>query len=109
MNKSLTKHANMQLKNIHRLSRRYNKLLHRNHVETLLTLMKEHITEIQQRYKRSDEHYIVETGDLVILCLELLTETKVSLDKVLSECYKRYHKKLPHLINDLRRERRKNG
>jgi hypothetical protein len=109
MNKSFTKYANNQLKNIHRLSKKYNNLLGRDHAAALLDIIKEHTTEIRGRYRMGDKHYIIETGDLIILCLELLKEARISPDKVLSECYIRYNKKLPSLINNSIAIRRKNG
>jgi len=35
-------------------------------------MMKEHIVEIEERYHNNDEHWAIETADLIVLCYELL-------------------------------------
>ena len=89
-----------RIKNIHRLSRLYNFRLKNNHKKQLLNLMKEHIKEIEELSRRNDEHYLTETGDLVILCFEMLLENKMSIDKTLLQCFKRYEKKLSRLLKE---------
>jgi len=98
--KSLTAHAKSQIKTIHNFSKRYNKLLEKNHRKVLLTLIKDHAEEISQLHKAKDPHYIIETGDMLILCLELIKEGGYSINGILSKCYNRYHKKLPKLIEE---------
>lgn len=100
--KSLTGFAKKELNTIHGYSRRHNKLLNRNHSRALLDMMKEHVTEIKWRYSRSDKHYLVETGDLLIICLGLIRQARRSPDVILDRCYGRFHKKLPRLIADLK-------
>ena len=92
-----------RIKNIHRLSSRYNRKLNNNHKKRLLKIMKEHIKEIEQLSGKDDEHYLIETGDLIILCFEILLENKVSLDETLLHCFKRYETKLPKLIQEGRK------
>ena len=87
-------------KNIHELSRLYNKKLKNNHKKRLLELMKEHVEEITKLSNKNNRHYLTETGDLIILCFELLIENKVSINKVLLKCFKRYETKLPKLIKE---------
>jgi len=87
-----------RVKNIHKLSRLYNKKLNNNHKKRLLQLMKEHVEEIEQLLQKSNRHYLTETGDLLILCFEMLLENRVSIDKTLLQCFKRYETKLPKLI-----------
>jgi putative component of toxin-antitoxin plasmid stabilization module len=99
-NKSLTNFARKELDAIHGYSTRYNKLLNKNHSLVLLELMAEHVDEIRQRHGKGDKHYLIETGDLLILCLELIKEAKCCPDVILSKCYGRYHKKLPMLIKN---------
>ena len=98
--KSLTNFANQEISLIHRYSKKYNKLIKKNHSTALLDLMNEHIKEIRRRYRKGDKHYLIETGDLLILCFELVKESKRSPDSVLFKCYRRYHKKLPSLIKN---------
>lgn len=102
MQSSLTNFAKKELKAIHGYSRQHNKLLNRDHSRALLEMMKEHVTEIKWRYGRRDKHYLIETGDLIIICLNLIKQAKCSPDTILNKCYGRFHKKLPRLIADLK-------
>ena len=99
---SLTESAKKELKTIHGYSREHNKLLGRDHSLALLDLMDEHLDEIRELHARRDKHYLIETGDLIIMGLGLIKQAKCSPDAVLSKCYGRFHKKLPRLIKDLK-------
>lgn len=96
----LQKKSLARTKNIHELSRLYNKKLKNNHKKRLLELMREHIEEITKLSNKNNRHYLTETGDLIILCFELLLENNVSINKVLLKCFKRYETKLPKLIKE---------
>lgn len=96
----LQKKSLERTKNIHELSRLYNKKLKNNHKKRLLELMREHIEEITKLSNKNNRHYLTETGDLIILCFELLLENNVSINKVLLKCFKRYETKLPKLIKE---------
>ena len=98
--KSLTVHANKEIKAIHGNSRRLNRLLNKNHARALLDMMQEHVDEINGRHGKGDRHYLIETGDLIVLGLELIKEAKRSPDAVFLKCYPRFHKKLSQLIKD---------
>lgn len=100
--KSLTSFAKKELDVIHGYSTSLNKLLKKNHTRVLLDLMQAHVKEIKQRYARGDKHFIIETGDLLILCFELIIEARHTPDIILSKCYRRYNKKLPELIRGLK-------
>ena len=100
--KSLTAFAKKELNTIHGYSWQHNKLLNRDHSRALLDMMKEHVTEIKWRYGLDDKHYLVETGDLIIICLNLIKQSKQSPDRILNKCYGRFHKKLPSLIKTLK-------
>lgn len=95
--RSLTDYAKENIENIHRLSQRYNGR-EENHSKVLLRLAEEHVKEIEELYAERNEHFSVEVGDLMILCLELLLESRQDPDAVLAECYGRYKKKLGSLI-----------
>lgn len=101
-NASLTAFAKSELKVIHGYSEKLNSLSRREHSHALLRMMKEHVVEIKWRYGRKDKHYLVETGDLIIICLNLIKQAKCSPDAILNKCYGRFHKKLPRLIADLK-------
>lgn len=100
MKKSLTVHANKEIKTIHGRSGQLNRLLNRNHARVLMDMIREHADEIKELHDKKDKHYLIETGDLIVLCLELIKEARQSPDAVLSKCYPRFHKKLSLLIRD---------
>ena len=104
--KSLTQFAQKELQAIFRYSRQLNQFSRGEHAQELLKLMVEHVQEIRERYQKKDAHYLTETGDLLILCFALLKEAKVGPDVVLSKCYKRYRKKLPQLIKEIKPSRK---
>ena len=94
---SLTNYSNKELQAIHSQSRRLNRKLKKDHVQALLSMMKHHVKEIKELHAKKDKHYLIETGDLIVLCLELIKEAKQSPDAVLFKCYPRFHKKLLQL------------
>ncbi len=83
---------------IHKLSQEHNKNLGNDHTLRLIELAQEHTEEIRQLFQDKNDHYLIETGDLVILCLEVLLENNKSIDEVLTRCFQRYEKKLPELL-----------
>jgi hypothetical protein len=88
-----------RVKAIHQLSLKYNRLVGKPHQERLLELMRHHIEEIEELARGGDEHYLIETGDLLVLCCELLLEAGASVNGVTTVCFGRYEKKLQELIN----------
>jgi hypothetical protein len=91
--------AKARIKKIHSLSRAYNRRVRCPHQKRLLTLMRHHIDEIETLFKQKNPHALVETGDLVVLCLEMLLEHGASLDEMTSRCFDRYDKKLGELMS----------
>lgn len=83
-----------QLDEIHQLSRVVNAAHAQGHARVLLDFIAEHATEIRQLYERHDPHYLVETGDLMILCAEVLHEAGESCDAILEQCFERFRAKL---------------
>ena len=67
----------------------------------IIKLIKEHIKEIEERYKKNDEHWTIETADLIILCYELLILEKKDIDKVFNKCLPRYDVKLKRLAENV--------
>lgn len=96
-NKSLTKHAKGNIREIHALSLRYNGKK-RDHSRKLLAMVKEHAKEISGLYRKKDPHFSTEVGDLLVLCHELLLEKGKDPDKILETCYKRFKDKLAWLL-----------
>ncbi len=110
MRKTFSESSRKNIKQIHALSLKYNKWKKRNHAQVLLELMDAHAKEIALLYKNKNKHYVVETGDLLILCLELLEEAQADTDVILDKCYERYYKKLNGLIEEHSKQKReRNG
>ncbi len=67
----------------------------------ILHLIKVHIKEIEELYKKSDEHWTIETADLIILCYELLILENKDIDEVFNKCLPRYDIKLKRLAENV--------
>lgn len=106
MQKTFTDISQKNIKNIHALSAEFNNLRQEVHTQVLLDLMAEHIEEIRELHGSKNDHYLVETGDLLILCLELLAEAKADPDFIMDKCYKRYNKKLYGLIKEFKKTKK---
>jgi len=98
----LNAEAAKRLEAIHKLSQDYNRKLKTNHRKRLMELMKEHVDEISKLCRKNNLHYLTETGDLIILCIELLLEEGVSIDEMLLKCFNRYETKLPKLAKGVK-------
>ncbi|HOK79957.1 MAG TPA: hypothetical protein PK303_07905 [bacterium] len=96
---ALTKNALLKLKKIHNLSSFVNS---GNHRKKLLHLAKQHIIEIEYLYEKKDPHADIETGDLAVLCFEIILESNKNPDQVLEKCFLRYEKKLSELARQLK-------
>ena len=99
----INKDALSKIQNIHELSRKYNERLGHNHASRLLSLMQEHINEIQELHSKGSSHCMTETGDLIMLCFELLIEKSASINEVMNQCFKRYDTKLSKLLQEINR------
>lgn len=87
-----------RIKSIHQLSLSYNKKVGKGHQQRLLKLIRKHIEEIEGLIQSDNRHFLVETGDLIVLCFELLLENKLAIDDILLKCFERYEKKLGKLM-----------
>src|SRR3989338_3459777 len=67
----------------------------------ILHLIKEHIKEIEELYKKGNEHWTIETADLIILCYELLILENEDIDEVFNKCLPRYDIKLKRLAENV--------
>ena len=62
--------------------------------------MEEHIQQIEERYNNQDEHWAIETADLIVLCYELLLMENKDIDDVFSRCLPRFDIKLKGLLKN---------
>jgi hypothetical protein len=97
--------ALQKIKAIHQLSDRYNKSLPdnarpNNHSLKLIELIKEHSNEIKELFVEGNKHYLIEAGDLIMLCFELILENHASINEILSRCFERYEIKLTELLRE---------
>ncbi|MBF0216801.1 MAG: hypothetical protein HQL30_07400 [Candidatus Omnitrophica bacterium] len=94
MKKSLTSFSRKELDAIHALSEKANGGPGGKHLEKLLLMAEEHILEIKELFAKGDLHAVIETGDLAVLCFEIIKGSGASGDEVLGECYARFRRKL---------------
>jgi len=66
----------------------------------ILNMMKDHVDEIDERYNNQDEHWAIETADLIVLCYELLLMENKDIDDVFSRCLPRFDIKLKGLLKN---------
>ncbi|MCX7705744.1 MAG: hypothetical protein N2115_05750 [bacterium] len=94
---ALSEFALERIRKIHNLSSIVNA---ENHREKLLQLARKHIDEIEQLYRKKSSHADIETGDLAILCFELILESGRNPGEVLEHCFDRYEKRLSQLLKE---------
>jgi len=98
--KVIAPQALQRIERIHHLSKTYNQKVSCEHTRRLLELMRHHVEEIGELCRDQDTHALVETGDLMVLCCELLLEQKADIDQVMRQCFERYERKLTQLIKE---------
>jgi len=104
MEKSVTNFSREKINEIHSLSQNLNLLRKKKHMRVLLELMQSHAKEISELYQEKDNHYIIEIGDLLILCFEMLKESDQDYDQIMNKCYARYINKISKLIQEFKKE-----
>jgi len=53
-----------------------------NDSNKFIEMIQHHAIEIKELHSKKDKHFVVETGDLVILCLELLLMEGYSIEEI---------------------------
>ena len=87
----------IKLKEIANLSKKINK----NDNKKTLGLIKEHVEEIGELYNDKNEHWAIETADLIVLCYELLLMENKDIDDVFNMCLPRFDVKLKRLAENV--------
>ncbi len=67
----------------------------------ILELIKEHVEEIEELYNENNEHWTIETADLIVLCYELLILENKDIDEVFRKCLPRFDIKLKRLAENV--------
>jgi len=75
--------------------------INKNGNHKILEMMKEHVEEIEERYNNNDNHWTIETADLIVLCYELLILENKEIDDVFNKCLPRFDVKLRKLAENV--------
>ena len=67
----------------------------------IIEMMKEHVEEIQDLYNKNNDHWAIETADLIVLCYELLLLEELDVDDVFDRCIPRFDVKLKRLAENV--------
>ena len=74
--------------------------INNNENRKILQMMKDHIDEILDRYLKNDDHWAIETADLIVLSYELLLLENKDIDDVFNRCLPRFDNKLRSLVKN---------
>jgi len=64
-------------------------------------MMHVHVEEIEERFTNHDDHWAIETADLIVLCYELLLMNGKDIDEIFLRCLPRFDVKLQRLAADV--------
>ncbi len=67
----------------------------------IIYIIKEHIKEIEELYKKNNEHWTIEIADLIMLGYILLILENKDIDGVFNKCIPRYDIKLKRLAENV--------
>jgi len=71
--------------------------VNKNDKQKIMNMIKDHVEEIETLYNSNNDHWSIETADLIVLCYELLIMQDKDIDDVFSRCLPRFDKKLSML------------
>jgi len=74
------------------------KKVNNNEKKKILKMMKNHALEIEELYNENNDHWAIETADLIVLCYEMLLMEKKDVDDVFAQCLPRFDRKLKGLL-----------
>ena len=78
-----------------------NSKINNNENHKILEKMREHIEEIEERYNNEDEHWAIETADLIVLFYELLIMENKDIDNIFDDCLPIFDYKLKSLAKNI--------
>jgi phosphoribosyl-ATP pyrophosphohydrolase len=67
-------------------------------VSYTLESIKEHAEEISQLFSANNEHWAIETGDLMIHCMKMLLMNGFDLNEMFDKCRDRFESKITKLL-----------
>jgi len=76
------------------------KKINKNDKQKILQMIKDHVLEIEELYNVKNEHWTIETADLIVLCYELLLMENKDIDDVFKRCLPRFDIKLKRLLEN---------
>ena len=74
------------------------KKVNNNDKKKILKMIKNHALEIEELYKEKNDHWAIETADLIVLCYEMLLLENKDIDDVFTQCLPRFDIKLKELL-----------
>lgn len=96
LNIILERNFKTKLHEITDLSKKINK----NDRQKILQMMNDHVFEIEELYNERNDHWSIETADLIVLCFELLLMENKDIDDVFERCLPRFDTKLKGLLEN---------
>ena len=69
-----------------------------NNSDKIIEMMQHHTSEIKELHSNKHKHFAIETGDLIILAIQLLIMEGYSTEEIMNTCYGRFDKKLNQLL-----------
>ena len=66
--------------------------------QKIFSMIKDHADEIKELYNDCNDHWAIETADLIVLCYELLISENKNIDDIFPRCLPRFDKKLNMLV-----------
>jgi len=96
---NITKEAIEKINNLNEISFELNNGKEETMPYTLESI-KEHADEINQLFSANNEHWAVETGDLMIHCMKMLLMHGFDLNEMFDKCCKRFENKIYKLIKE---------
>jgi len=96
MMKTLQPEFKNKIQQITKLSMKVNN----NDKQKILTMIQDHAEEIEELYNEGNDHWAVETADLIVLCFEMLISEHKDIDEVFTKCLPRFDKKLEKLAEE---------
>jgi hypothetical protein len=79
--------------NLHQITK-LSSIVNSNDKQKILEMIKDHVEEIQDLYSINNDHWAIETADLIILCYEFLIMENIDIDDIFTQCIPRFYKKL---------------